>query len=265
MTTSKVNTNPTIISKIDTTQNLHSYNHDGPQSRTSSSKRPTTMINNFDPLIDNNTTTTLHGSKTSKSTKQKDKCENTNISSSKPSSASEELYTTPTNNDDIRIATSIKEKQCLRQDIGDCIRKDPNEDADEESTTAYTIMRNSKTPHEHHHQSLISANNCAVHGQQQQQQQQGMGDHYYTNTRQHRTRSKTTGLLNRKHHRSFEQQDHERSLDETNVYRWRAFMYIIILAVLVFVIYRFSIGIWPKRKKTMMEQFIDNLYTFFTP
>ncbi|CAF3230171.1 unnamed protein product [Rotaria socialis] len=266
MTTSKLNTNPTILSKLETTPNLNSYNCDVGQQRISPSKR-TAMINNLDPLIDNNNTTVLHQSKTchsSRSTKQKEKCENANISLSKPESVSEEMYTTPLNNDDTRISSSIKQKQQARQEMGDYIRRDPNEDADEESMTTYAIMRKNKTPNEHIHSSLISSNNSAMHVQQQQQQ--GMGDHYHTSTRQHRTRSKTTGLLNRKYQRlMIEQQDLDTSLDEKNTYRWRIFIYIILLVVLAFIVYRFCLAVWPKRKKTLMEQFIDDIYNFFTP
>ncbi|CAF4716336.1 unnamed protein product [Rotaria sp. Silwood2] len=262
MTTSKVNTNPTTISKIETTSNLNPYNRDV-QQRINSSKRTTTMVNNIDQLIDNNNTTVLHQAKTHQSsrlTKQKDKCENSNIISSKPESASEEVYTAPSTAEDIRISSSIKSKQQSRQELGDYRRKDPNEDADEESTTVCAIMRKNKIHNEHINPLSIPSNNSAIH-----LQQQGMGDHYHTSTRQQKTRSKTTGLLNRRYHRLIEQQDLETSLDERHTYRWRIFMYIIIILVLVFVIYRFLLAIWPKRKKTFMEQFIDELSTFFTP
>ncbi|CAF1030996.1 unnamed protein product [Rotaria sordida] len=269
MTTSKINSNPTIISKIETTSNHNPYNRDvqQQQQRINSSKRTTTtaaMINNIDQLIDNNVTV-LHQSKThhsSRLTKQKDKCENSNISSlSKLENTNEEIYTTPLNNEDIRISSSIKQKQQSRQEIGDYIRKDSNnEDADEESTTVCGIRRKNKTPNEHIHPLSIPSNNSAIHIQQQ-----GMGDHYHTSTRQHKSRNKTTGLLNRRYHRLIEQQDHEISLNERHAYRWRIFMYIIIIIILIFVIYRFLLAIWPKRKKTFMEQFIDELFTFFTP
>ncbi|CAF3786757.1 unnamed protein product [Rotaria sp. Silwood1] len=262
MTTSKINSNPTAISKIETTSNLNPYSRDVQQRNNSSKRTTSTMVNNIDQLIDNNTTV-LHQSKTHQSsrlTKQKDKCENINIPSSKPESASEDIYTTPLNNEDIRISSSIKQKQQPRQEIGDYIRKDPNEDVDEESTTACAIMRKNKIPNEHIHSLSIPSNNSAVH-----LQQEGMGDHYHTNTRQHKSRSKTTGLLNRRYQRLIEQQDLETSLDERNTFRWHIFMYIIIILVLIFVIYRFLLAIWPKRKKTFMEQVIDEISTFFTP
>lgn len=154
---------------------------------------------------------------------------------------------------------STKQKQQSRQEMpGDYIRKDPNEDADEESTSVCAIMKKNQTPNECIHQLSIPSNNSAV--------QQGMGDHYHTSTKQHKNRTKTTGLIHRKYHRLIEEEEEDlgTSFNERSVYRWRIFMYIIILLVLVFVIYRFLRAVWPKRKKTLMEQFIDDLTNIFT-
>lgn len=109
-----------------------------------------------------------------------------------------------------------------------------------------------KSSIERTHHLSTNSNNSAV-----RLQQQGMGDHY-----QHRNRSKT---VHRKSHRLIEQQNHELTFDEKNEYRWRLIMYIIIVLILAFVIYRFLIAIWPKQKKTFMEQLIDDLSNFFTP
>jgi hypothetical protein len=257
MSTSKVNPNATIISKLEVpTTNLNPYHRDV-QQRISSSKRTTnTMINNFDPSVD---TTVLHQSRTqyiSKSIKQKDRCDTANISPSKPESGSEEIYTAPLNNDHMKISSSVTQKQRARQGIGDYIGKD----ADEESTTACAIMNTIKTPTEHIHRLSTSVNNSAV-----RLQQQGMGDHYHTSAKQHKTRSKTTAALNRKYHRLIEQHDLEIALDERKAYRWRLFMYILTILVLAFVIYRFLLAMWPKPRKTFMEQLISDLSTFFTP
>lgn len=235
MTTSKVNPNITT--------NLNPYQHDT-QQRIISSKR--TTKNNFDQTIDDNNTTVLHQSKihhSSRLSKSKYNCEIPNISSSKPESGSEEVYTAPLNNEGIKT-----QKQRTRQSMGDYIV----EDADEESTAIRTIMTKSKTPVECIHRLSIPSNNSAI-----RLQQQGTGDHYHTNTKQHKSRSKTTG----KYHRLIEQQD----LDEANTYRWHLIMYILIILILAFVIYRFLIAIWPKPKKTLIEQLIDNLSNFFTP
>jgi hypothetical protein len=74
--------------------------------------------------------------------------------------------------------------------------------------------------------------------------QQGIGDHHHSN--------KTT----RKYHQE---------LNEENIYRWRLFMYILTIIILAFIIYRFLLTIWPKPKKTLMKQLIDDLFNFFTP
>lgn len=206
MSTSKVNP----ISKVE----VPTTNHRDVQQRICSSKRTTT---NFDPSVDTTVFRTHH---LSKSMKQKD----TIISSSKPESGSEEIYTTPLNT--------------TRQGI----------DVDEESI----VMNKNKTPTKHIHRLSTSVNNSAIH-----LQQQGMGDHYH---KQHKNRSKTTTALNRKYHRH----DLEIPLNERNVYRWRIFMCILTILVLTFVIYRFLLAIWPKPKKTFMEQLIDDLSSFFT-
>lgn len=206
--------------------------------RISSSKR--TMINNtVDQLVDNNTIGKSHHHST-RSSKLKH-----NYQISKPESGSEEIYTTPLNNEGIKISSSITQKQRVKQreGIGDYI----NEDADEESTAIRAIMTKTKTPTERVHRLLTSSNNSAIH-----LQQQDMGDHYSSNTKQHKNRSKTNG----KYHQE---------LDEGNIYRWRLFMYILTITILAFVIYRFLLAIWPKPKKTFMEKLIDDLSNFFTP
>jgi len=179
-----------------------------------SSKR--TMKNNFNQLIDNNITKKIHHS-----------------SKSKPESGSDDIYTTPLNNEGIKITSpSIPQKQRTRQkEIGDYI----NEDADEESTAIHTIMTKTKTPIERIHRLSIPSN----------LQQQGIGDHHHHSNK---NRNKTT----EKYH-------------QENIYRWRLFMYILTIIILVFIIYRFLLTIWPKPKKTLMKQFIDNLLNFFTP
>ena len=260
MTTSKVTPNATILSKIDTTTNLNSYNRDGQQRNTSSKRTMTTRLNNCDQLVDGNTTA-LHRSRTqgvSRTNKQKDKFATSNRSPSKAESGSEEAYTASLNNGDVRISSLMSTKH---HGMSDYIRKDSNEDADEESTAVCTIMRKSKTPIEHNHQLATPTNNSAI-----LLQQQGTGDHYhYTNAKQYKSRSKTGGTLNRKYHRLIDQQDFETSFDERNAYRWRIFMYIITILILVFVIYRFLLAVWPKRKKTFMEQFVDDISNFLTP
>ena len=124
------------------------------------------------------------------------------------------------------------------------VRQGLNDYINDEFKTKSSIERT-------HHLSTNS-NNSAI-----RLQQQGMGDHY-----QHRNRSKTA---HRKSHRLIEQQNHELTFDEKNEYRWRLIMYIIIVLILAFVIYRFLIAIWPKQKKTFMEQLIEDLSNFFTP
>ncbi|CAF1245814.1 unnamed protein product [Adineta steineri] len=254
MSTSKVNPN---------------NQHRDVQQRNHSSKR--TMINNIDPLLDNYnnnataaavTDTVLQQSRIhhiTRSVKQKDKCENTNISPSKPESGSEEIYTTPLNNEHTKLSSCIHQKQRIRQRIGDYI----GQDADEESTAICTNMKRNKESNEYIHRLSTSINNSANH-----LQQQGMGDHYHTNSKQQRNRSKTTttpAALNRKYHRLIEQDDLEIALNERNAYQWRIIMYILILLILAFVIYRFLLALWPKPKQTLLKQLVHDLSTFFTP
>lgn len=217
-------------------------NHHDTQYRISSSKR--TTINNVDQSIDNNPIVkTNHSSRVSKS---KHNCEILNQSPSKGESGSDDVYTTPLNNEAIKITSSITQKHRTRQEeIGDY----NNEDIDEESTALRAIMTQIKTPTERIHRlSSPSSNNSAIH-----LQQQGTGDHYHqSNTKQHRSRNKTIGKY---------QQD----IDERNIYRWRLFMYILTITILAFVIYRFLIALWPKPKKTLIKQLVDDLSNFFTP
>lgn len=214
-------------------------NHHDIQHRISSSKR--TMTNHCDPLIETKT----HVS--SRTSKPKHNCEIPNLSSSKPESIiSEEIHTAPLTNEGVQINSSITRKHRTRHGgTNDYIP----EDIDEESSAIHAIMTKTKTSTERrHHQQLSSpSNNSAIH-----LQQEGMVDHYQFNTKQHKNRNKTTG----KYHQE---------LDKKYVYRWRLFMYILILIILVFVIYRFLLAIWPKPKKTFMEQLIDDLSNFFTP
>jgi hypothetical protein len=255
MTTSKINPNATSISKLEevsiTTTNHNPYHHDT-QQRIFPSKRTTTkMINNLDQSVDHHTTT-VHQSRIHHSTRSVKTKDNKISNVSKLESESEEVYTAPSN-----LSPSICQKQQLRQGVGDYGRKDNIDDADEESTT---VMSKNKIPIEHVHRLSAPSNNSAS-----RLQQQGMGDHYHISSKQHKSRSKTTTALNRKYHRLIEQQDLDMTLDERNAYRWRLTMYIIIILVLSFVIYRFILTVWPKPKKTFIEQLIDNLSTFFTP
>jgi hypothetical protein len=199
-----------------TTSNPH---HHDTQQRINSSKR--TMINNFDPLVDNNPIISHHSSRPSKS---------------KPESGSEELYPTLPNN--------LTQKHRVRQGMGDY--------ADDESKI--------KSPIERAHRLSSPSNNSAI-----RLQQQGMGDHYHTNTKQHKSRSKTPAGLNRKYQRLIEQQDLESAYDDKTAYRWRLMIYILIIFILAFVIYRFLLAVWPKPRKTFMEQLIDDFSNFFTP
>lgn len=216
-------------------------NHHDSQYRISSSKR--TTINSVDQSVDNNPIVKTHHS--SRLSKSKHNCEISNLSPSKGESGSEEVYTTPLYNEGIKTSSSITQKQRARQGgMGDYI----NEDADEESTAIRAIMTKTKTPTERIHRlSSPSSNNSAI-----RLQQQGMGDHYHhSNTKQHRSRNKTTGKY------------HQES-DEENIYRWRMFMYLLAIVILVFVIYRFLIAVWPKPKKTLIKQLVDDLSNFFT-
>jgi hypothetical protein len=205
--------------------------HHDTRHRIPSSKR--TMMNNLEQTIDQNLTTKTHRS--ARLSKPKHNCE---ISNLKPESGSEEVYTAPLNNEGIKISSSITQKHRTRQEgIGDYI----HEDADEESSAIRAIMTKTKTPIEHIHRLSSPSNNSAI-----RLQQQGMGDHYHHNTKQQKSR---------RHH-------HE--LDDGNIYRWRLFMYILTIVILAFVIYRFLMAIWPKRKKTFLEQLVDDLSNFFT-
>ena len=158
--------------------------------------------------------------------------------SSKPESGSEEV---PLMNEEIKIT---RKHRTRHGGMGDYI----HEDADEESTAIRAIMTQTKTTSERIHQFSSPSNNSAI-----PLQQQGTGDHYHLNTKQHRSRNRTTGKSS---HQEFE---------ERNVDRWRLFMSIVTVLILAFVIHRFLLAIWPKPKKTLMEQFLDDLWNFFTP
>jgi hypothetical protein len=149
---------------------------------------------------------------------------------SKGESGSEEVHTAPLPNEGVKITSSITRKHRTRHGgTGDYI----HEDANEESTAVRAIMTKSKTPTEHN-------------------QEQSMGDHYHLNIKQHKSRNRTPGR-------------HHQESDETNLHRWRLFMYILTISILAFVIYRFLLAMWPKQKRTLMEQFVDDLFSFFTP
>jgi hypothetical protein len=206
--------------------NPNTTNHHDIQHRISSSKR--TMTNCFDQSVDANSIVKVHPSSRA----------------SKPESGSEDVHTAPLTNEGMKITSSINRKHRTRHGgTGDYI----HEDADEESTAIRAIMTKNKTPTERIHESSSPTNNSAV-----RPQQQAMGDHYHLNTKQHKSRNRTAG----KYHQE---------LDETNLYRWRLFMYILTIVILAFVIYRFLLTVWPKPKRTLMEQFVDDLFSFFTP
>ncbi|CAF1614656.1 unnamed protein product [Adineta ricciae] len=190
--------------------------------------------NHFEPCSDNHSTTILQPSKAhhiTRSVAQKDKNGNTNLSPSKPESGSEEVHTAPSHHE--RTKTSSPRSRLGRSD---CI----GQDADEESTVACTRMTKTRT----------SLNNSA-----NQLQQQAMGDHHAI-SKHHRSR---------KHHRFFEQQDQDLPFDQTNTYRSQLTTYLILILILAFVLYRFLLAVWPKPKKTFLEQLIDDLSTVFTP
>jgi hypothetical protein len=187
------------------------------------------MTNRFDQLGDANPIVKVHPSSRT----------------SKPESGSEEVHTAPLTNEGIKItSSSITRKHRTRHDgTGDYV----HEDADEESTAIRAIMTKNKTSTERNHELSSPSNNSAV-----RLQQQAMGDHYHLNTKQHKSRNRTPGR-------------YHQELDETNLHRWRLFMYILTIVILAFVIYRFLLTIWPKPKRTLMEQFVDDLFSFFTP
>lgn len=111
------------------------------------------------------------------------------------------------------------------------------EDIDEESAGIHAV----KSPSERY-----SSNNSAV-----RLQQQAMGDHYHLHSKQHRIRNKISSKS-------------PIEFNENDLSHWRFFLYLLTIVLLAFVIYRSLIAIWPKPKKTMIEQIIDDLSKFFT-
>lgn len=154
----------------------------------------------------------------------------TRASKAKPDSGSEEVHTAPLTNESVQITRKHRTRHA------DQIY----EDADEESAAIRAIMTKSRAP-------TAPSNNSAV-----RLQQQGMGDHYHLHPKQHRSRTKSTG---RSH----------QELDERDLYRWRLFMCLLTIVLLAFVISRFLLAMWPKPRKSLVEEWIDDLLNLFTP
>ena len=157
--------------------------------------------------------------------------------SSKGESGSEEIHTAPLSTEEVKIT---RKHRTRHGGTGDYIHEDVNE----ESTAVRAIMTKNKVPTERNQEcNSPSANN----------QEQTMGDHYHhLNIKQHKSRNRTPGR-------------YHQELDENNLHRWRLFIYILTIGILAFVIYRFLLTMWPKQKRTLIEQFVDDLFSFFTP
>lgn len=135
--------------------------------------------------------------------------------------------------DDIHTAPLINET------IVNNRRRQILDDVDEDESRA--IMSQSKpSPPERY-----SSNNSAI-----RLQQQAMGDHLHSKQQQ-RIRNK----ISSKSHGDYEN-------DEFN--HGRVAMYLLIIGLLTFVIYRFLLASWPKPRKTWFEEIIDDLNRFFT-
>lgn len=154
----------------------------------------------------------------------------TKAPAAKPDSGSDEVHTAPLINDMIPINRKHRARQIP-------------DDADEESNAIRAIMSQSKpSPPERY-----SSNNSAI--RLQQQQQQGIGDHLHS--KQHKIRNK----ISSKSHGDYE--EHEPN-------HGRLLMYLLMIVLLVFVIYRFLLASWPKPRKTWFEEILDDLNSFFT-
>ena len=146
-------------------------------------------------------------------------------SPAKPDSGSDEVHTAPLIHETIPINRKHRTRQIP-------------EDADEESNGIRAIMNQSKSsPPERY-----SSNNSAI-------QQQGIGDHLHS--KQQRIRNK----ISSKSHGDYEE-------NEPN--HGRLLMYLLMIVLLAFVIYRFLLASWPKPRKTWVEEIFDDLSSFFT-
>lgn len=57
---------------------------------------------------------------------------------------------------------------------------------------------------------------------------------------------------------------HRQDNNNNNIEQWRLIIYILFIVLISFVLYRCSIVVWTKPKKTFLEQFIENFSRFFT-
>ncbi|CAF0868230.1 unnamed protein product [Didymodactylos carnosus] len=90
---------------------------------------------------------------------------------------------------------------------------------------------------------------------------QGNGDRLITCEKQ----QKLDRTLLRRRQRSKEQQ-HDASVlgNEQTSITWTIVLYIIATLIILFICHRFLISVWPKRRKTFIEQMCDYLTDFFT-
>ena len=182
------------------------------------------------------TTTTHHLDHSSRAMRAKHHAEFSRPSTAKPDSGSDDVHTAPLINESIPIHRKHRTRHV--EAGGDEII----EDADEESTDIRAIMSQNKPPSERY-----PSNNSAI-----RLQQQGMGDHYHLHSKQqHRIRNKISSKS-------------PLDVDDSDLSHWRVFLYLLTIVLLAFVIYRFLLTIWPKPKKNVLEQIIDDLSKFFT-
>lgn len=121
--------------------------------------------------------------------------------------------------------------------------KHPQEDEDDAYEDSI-VVRPSRIRTEHLSPTSIPSNNSA------------MGDYYRSSSNPTKIRNK----INRKYPQLLD----ERTLDAKNIYLWRLALSLILMGVLIFVIYRSLLAVWPKPKKSLLERAIDDLFGFFT-